>query len=45
VARFITTRPGGRGAVREAVEHLLKRQGLWERVVAGYRPLAPPDKD
>lgn len=29
LARFVATRPGGRGAVREAVEHLLQREGLW----------------
>ena len=32
-ARFITGRPGGNGAVREAVEHLLKRDGAWEQVL------------
>ncbi len=28
-ARYITSRAGGRGAVREAVEHLLQRENLW----------------
>jgi 3-deoxy-D-manno-octulosonate 8-phosphate phosphatase (KDO 8-P phosphatase) len=28
-AAYVTTRPGGHGAVREAVEHLLKARGRW----------------
>lgn len=32
-ARFITTRPGGHGAVREAIEHLLKSRGEWDRAL------------
>ncbi len=28
-AQYVTTRPGGQGAVREAVEHLLKREEQW----------------
>ena len=31
-----TPMPGGRGAVREAVEWLLKLQGQWDRIVAGF---------
>jgi len=34
LAKLVTSRDGGRGAVREAIEHLLRRQGLWERAVA-----------
>jgi 3-deoxy-D-manno-octulosonate 8-phosphate phosphatase (KDO 8-P phosphatase) len=30
------TRPGGGGAVREFVEHLLDARGDWERVMQGY---------
>ncbi|MEP0843589.1 MAG: HAD hydrolase family protein [Phycisphaerae bacterium] len=30
VARYVTRHGGGRGAVREAVEHLLKAAGLWD---------------
>jgi 3-deoxy-D-manno-octulosonate 8-phosphate phosphatase (KDO 8-P phosphatase) len=30
IAEFVTTRPGGLGAVREAVEHLLKVQNRWQ---------------
>ncbi len=33
VARYVTTRPGGCGAVREAVEHLLKRQSRWDEAL------------
>ena len=29
-ADFVTTQRGGRGAVREAIEHLLKAQGKWD---------------
>jgi 3-deoxy-D-manno-octulosonate 8-phosphate phosphatase (KDO 8-P phosphatase) len=37
-AQFVTMTPGGRGAVREAVEWLLKLQGRWDQLIAGYRP-------
>jgi 3-deoxy-D-manno-octulosonate 8-phosphate phosphatase (KDO 8-P phosphatase) len=36
-ADLVTTRAGGRGAVREVVERLLGARGAWEAVVAGYR--------
>jgi 3-deoxy-D-manno-octulosonate 8-phosphate phosphatase (KDO 8-P phosphatase) len=32
-AHYVTRRPGGRGAVREAVELILKAQGHWRRIV------------
>lgn len=32
-ARFITNLPGGCGAVREAIEHLLKRQFRWQKII------------
>jgi 3-deoxy-D-manno-octulosonate 8-phosphate phosphatase (KDO 8-P phosphatase) len=32
-AAFVTTRPGGDGAVREAVEHLLKAKRRWSEAV------------
>jgi len=38
VARFVTKRPGGRGAVREAIEHLLVAQGRWDEAVSRYVP-------
>jgi 3-deoxy-D-manno-octulosonate 8-phosphate phosphatase (KDO 8-P phosphatase) len=37
VAQFVTIAPGGRGAVREVIEAILKHQGLWDGLVAGYR--------
>jgi 3-deoxy-D-manno-octulosonate 8-phosphate phosphatase (KDO 8-P phosphatase) len=33
-AALVTERPGGHGAAREAVEHILKREGLWTEAVA-----------
>lgn len=33
---YVTRKPGGRGAVREAAELILRGQGKWERVVASY---------
>ena len=36
VAHLITRRDGGRGAVREVVELILKSQGLWEEIVEFY---------
>src|SRR5688500_16809340 len=35
-AHHVCTLPGGRGAVREAIEVLLKREGRWERVLAAF---------
>ena len=37
VAKFVTTQPGGRGALRELAEAILKAQGLWTAVVDSYR--------
>ena len=36
-AVLVTERVGGRGAVREVVERLLRARGEWEAAVAGYR--------
>lgn len=33
-AKFITVRPGGHGAVREAIEHLIKAQDRWGEALA-----------
>jgi 3-deoxy-D-manno-octulosonate 8-phosphate phosphatase (KDO 8-P phosphatase) len=33
---LVTSLPGGRGAVREAVEWLLKSQGVWDQVCADF---------
>lgn len=35
-AVYVTKSPGGRGAVREAVEHLLDAKGLMDRALALY---------
>lgn len=35
-AHFITDHAGGDGALRDAVEYILKAQGKWERVVEEY---------
>jgi len=37
IAEFTTVRPGGTGAVREAIEHLLKEQGRWEDAVELFK--------
>ena len=34
IAHLVTGSPGGRGAVREAVEWLMRGQGTWDRAVA-----------
>jgi 3-deoxy-D-manno-octulosonate 8-phosphate phosphatase (KDO 8-P phosphatase) len=34
---LVTGAPGGRGAVREVVETILKHQGTWEALVARYQ--------
>ena len=36
VARLVTSRSGGHGAVREAIEAVLRARGEWEAVVAAY---------
>ncbi|MFY9611511.1 MAG: HAD-IIIA family hydrolase [Blastocatellia bacterium] len=35
-AHLVTSRPGGRGAVREVIELLLKAQGKWDESLARY---------
>lgn len=37
-ARFVTSLAGGRGAVREAIEHLLVAQGRWDEAVSLFAP-------
>ncbi len=34
--KLVTKAPGGRGAVREAVEHLLHKMGRWDEVLESY---------
>jgi 3-deoxy-D-manno-octulosonate 8-phosphate phosphatase (KDO 8-P phosphatase) len=35
-AAYVTSRPGGRGAVREVCELILRGQGRWAEVTARY---------
>jgi 3-deoxy-D-manno-octulosonate 8-phosphate phosphatase (KDO 8-P phosphatase) len=36
IAKYVTKQPGGRGAVREAIEHVLNQADLWAQVLARY---------
>jgi 3-deoxy-D-manno-octulosonate 8-phosphate phosphatase (KDO 8-P phosphatase) len=36
-AHYVTTRPGGSGAVREVIEHILKGSGRWEPLMQRYQ--------
>jgi 3-deoxy-D-manno-octulosonate 8-phosphate phosphatase (KDO 8-P phosphatase) len=40
-AHFVSPAPGGRGAVRQMVEFILKGQGRWDEVLGFYQPPAP----
>ena len=35
-SHYITEKEGGKGAVREVIELILKSQGLWERIISSY---------
>ena len=37
VSHYVATRSGGRGAVREIIELILKEQGLWDGVITPYQ--------
>jgi len=37
-ADYVTVRPGGRGAVREVIEHILKNSGRWQELMNRYLP-------
>jgi len=37
-ADFVTTRPGGGGAVREVIEYILKSTGRWRELMTRYLP-------
>lgn len=37
-ADYVTARPGGRGAVREVIEHILKNSGRWQELMRRYLP-------
>ena len=36
-AGYVTSAPGGSGAVREVIELVLKSQGRWDEVIQSYR--------
>jgi YrbI family 3-deoxy-D-manno-octulosonate 8-phosphate phosphatase len=36
VAAMVTSRPGGHGAVRETIELILKKKGMWEDLVRRF---------
>jgi len=36
LAHYVTARPGGRGAVREVIELILKAQNKWEKLLRDY---------
>lgn len=36
IASYVTTAPGGKGAVREVVELILKVQGVWDDILTNY---------
>ena len=35
-ADFVTVKSGGSGAVREVIEHILKKSGRWEKLIRRY---------
>ena len=35
-AHYVTVAPGGRGAIREVIELILKSQGRWDELVKQY---------
>ncbi|MBN2312787.1 MAG: HAD hydrolase family protein [Sedimentisphaerales bacterium] len=37
-ADYVTTHPGGRGAVREVIEYILKNSGRWQALMERYLP-------
>jgi 3-deoxy-D-manno-octulosonate 8-phosphate phosphatase (KDO 8-P phosphatase) len=37
-ADYVTISPGGRGAVREAIEYILKQSGRWPELMKRYMP-------
>ena len=36
-SHYVTKRPGGRGAVREVIDAILKAKGLWDQVLQRYQ--------
>ncbi len=43
-AHVVTDHAGGAGAVRDAVEYILRAQGKWDQVVEAYLSQRTPDK-
>ncbi|MBP5275013.1 MAG: HAD hydrolase family protein [Abditibacteriota bacterium] len=43
-ADHVTEAPGGKGAVREVVERILRERGLWEDICADFEKYAITDK-
>ena len=43
-AHFVTPHSGGDGALRDAIEYILKTQGMWKQVVEGYTGERSPKK-
>ena len=41
ISTFVCTKAGGRGAVREAIETLLKREGRWDEILASFGAAGP----
>jgi len=37
-ADYVTTRPGGNGAVREVIEYILRKTGKWQELMNRYLP-------
>jgi 3-deoxy-D-manno-octulosonate 8-phosphate phosphatase (KDO 8-P phosphatase) len=37
-ADYVTSRPGGSGAVREVIEYILKETGRWQQLMERYLP-------
>jgi len=37
ISHYITQRPGGRGAVREVIDNILKAKGLLDSVITRYQ--------
>ena len=37
VCHYVTQRPGGKGAVRETIEIILKAKGLWDQILHRYQ--------
>ena len=40
ISRLVTSSKGGDGAVREAIEFILKEKGLWDEIVSQDRILS-----